>query len=93
MFPFPLNTLIIRNPDLIATDMDGDTVMMSIESGEYYGIGGVGSRVWALLANPASVAQIVQTICAEYEVDDAACEADMLKFVGELFESRLVLPA
>jgi len=36
----PIKTVFVRNPDLIAADMDGDTVMMSIECGEYYGIGG-----------------------------------------------------
>lgn len=32
--------VFVRNPDLIATDMYGDTLMMSIEYGEYYGFGG-----------------------------------------------------
>jgi hypothetical protein len=84
------DTLLIRNPDLIATDMDGDTVMMSIERGEYFGIGGVGSRVWALLAQPVSIAQITTSICAKYEVDAATCQTDMQKFAQELLQSGLV---
>jgi hypothetical protein len=31
-----IKTVFVRNPDLIATDMDGAAVMMSIECGEYY---------------------------------------------------------
>lgn len=73
-----------RNPDLVSTDMDGDTVMMDISHGEYYGIGGVGSRVWDLLASPVSLAEIVKTICDEFDVDEATCQADMERFVGEL---------
>ncbi len=83
-------TSLIRNPDLIATDMDGDTVMMSIERGEYFGIGGVGSRVWELLAQPVSIVQLTDTICAEYEVDAATCQADMDKFAHELLQNGLV---
>ncbi len=83
-------TLVSRTPDLIATDMDGDTVMMSIERGEYFGLGGVGSRVWELLANKISVQQIIDIICAEYEVDEATCEADMLKFTSELLQNQLI---
>lgn len=73
-----------RNPDLIATDMDGDTVMMSIERGEYYGISGVGSRVWELLASPVSMTDIVQTICNEFEVDESTCQADMAHFIEDM---------
>ena len=84
------DALLIRNPDLIATDMDGDTVMMSIERGTYFGIGGVGSRLWVLLAQPISMAQLTQTICSEYEVDAATCQADIAKFTQELLKNGLV---
>jgi hypothetical protein len=78
------------NPDLIAADMDGDKVMMSIERGEYFGISGVGPRVWELLAAPISISKITQVICDEYEVDETTCLADMRTFVEELIKHGLV---
>jgi len=90
MTTLTLNTPITQIPDLVATDMDGDTVMMSIERGEYFGIGGVGSRVWDLLAQPTTLAKITQAICAEYSVDEATCQADMQDFVAELIKNGLV---
>ena len=88
-----LSTAVTRNPRLIAADMDGDTVMMSIESGEYFGLGGVGSRIWELLASPRTLGEIVTTICAEYEVDAATCEADTRRFVSQLLENELAIRA
>lgn len=88
-----LNSCISRKPDLIATDMDGDTVMMSIEHGAYYGVGGVGSRVWELIESPVTVDQIIQTICAEYEVGQVQCQEDMLFFLHELEKNELVTVA
>ncbi len=85
-----VHTLVIRNPDLIATEMDGDTVMMSIERGEYFGLGGVGSRAWELLAQPTCVDAIAQTICNEFEVDLPTATADMQKFVQDLLDHGLV---
>jgi hypothetical protein len=79
-----------RKSDLIATDMDGDTVMMSIERGEYYGIGGVGSRVWVLLQQAVSIDQIVTTVCSEFEVEKTQCQNDMQGFVAELLKMGLV---
>ena len=87
------DALVVRNPRLIAADMDGDTVMMSIESGEYFGLGGVGSRVWELLEKPHSAAQLASAICAQYEVDAATCEADIIRFLDELLANGLAVRA
>ena len=84
-------TTIIRNPRLIAADMDGDTVMMSIESGEYFGLGGVGTRIWELIATPHTLAQLVTAICAEYDVDAATCEADVRRFLDDLLSNGLAV--
>ena len=80
----------IRNPDLIASDMDGDTVMMSIERGEYYGISGVGSRVWELLEQPVTLADIIAIICAEFDIDQTTCQTDMEQFLSELQSLEIV---
>ena len=82
---------ICRNPDLIAADKDGDTVMMSFERGTYFGLGGVGSRIWGLLENPTSMSAIVRAICAEYDVDEQTCTADVQRFVAMMIENELVI--
>lgn len=87
------DTPLLRNPDLIATDMDGDTVMMSMERGEYFGIGGVGSFVWSLLENPVSLNDIVEAICAEFDVDETTCRGDMEHFIAELRQHGLTISA
>jgi hypothetical protein len=87
------DTAVVRNPRLIAADMDGDLVMMSIESGEYFGLGGVGTRVWELIATPHTLAQLTQAICAEYEVDEATCEPDISRFLADLLANGLAVRA
>jgi len=87
------DTAVVRNPKLIAADMDGELVMMSIESGEYFGLGGVGTRVWELIATPRTIAQLAQAICAEYEVDAATCEADISRFLADLLANGLAVRA
>ncbi|QQS53241.1 MAG: PqqD family protein [Candidatus Competibacteraceae bacterium] len=93
MTPVPSSPLLTRNPNLVAADIDGDLVMMSVEQGEYFGITGVGSRVWKLLATPTTVADITRVICAEYAVEEAQCQADMQGFVEELIQLGLVSAA
>ncbi|MGZ8915407.1 MAG: lasso peptide biosynthesis PqqD family chaperone [Methylobacter sp.] len=90
MIDLSINTSLCRHPDLIASPMDGDLVMMSIERGEYFGIGGVGCRIWELLEHTITVHEIIDTLCAEYEIDEATCRTDVLKFAQELLHNELV---
>lgn len=84
------DTPLIRDPDLVAADMDGDLVMMSIDNGEYYGVGGVGPRIWELLESPRTVEQITAAIVEEFEVEADTCREDMLGFIRQLLDMGLV---
>jgi hypothetical protein len=86
------DTRLIRKPDLIASDMDGDLVMMSIDRGEYYGISGVGVRIWALLAAPTSAADIAATLAREFDVDVTTALRDSRAFLAGLLSRGLVTP-
>lgn len=86
-------TLIVRSLDLMAVKIDDDLVMMGIEQGEYYGISGVGSYVWELLAQPVSIEDITRSILANYDVDEKTCQADIQAFIEDLVRLGLVLPA
>ena len=88
-----LTTAVIRKPDVIFTDMDGDVVAINIDKGEYYGIGGIGSRIWVLLENNITIQGIVDAICSEYEVDEETCTSDTIKFINELMENGMVVSA
>ena len=87
-----LNTCLTRDPDLVCAEMDGDLVMMSIENGEYYGIGGVGTRIWELLDQPTTIQQLVETIKSEFDIEEDQCRDDVLSFSEKLFELGLIKP-
>lgn len=93
MTQLSLDLPLIRNPDLIAADMDGETVMMSIERGAYFGLGGIGSRLWDLLEQPTTVTDMAATICEEYSVDSETCMQDIRGFIAEMMENSLVMAA
>jgi hypothetical protein len=50
----------------------------------------LGARIWTLIEQPASVASIRDAIVADYDVDDATCERDILAFLEQMREAGLV---
>jgi len=86
----PNNATYHRNPDLIGASIDDELVMMSVEQGQYYGLGGVGPRVWDLLEEPHTLDQLVDRVLEEFEVERAVCEKDMVGFLEQMEEFGLI---
>lgn len=79
-----------RIDGIVSADMDGERVMMSLDHGSYFGLGGIGGTIWDLLAEPRSVAEIEAYVMAGYEIDAETCRVDVTAFVADLERSGLV---
>lgn len=75
---------------LVAADLDQKKVMMSIESGKYYGLDEIGTRIWELLEKKPAFCELVQELLKEYDVDEAACRRDLLSFLNKLYDQGLI---
>ena len=79
-----------RNKDLLTSNLDEDLVMLSVQTGKYYGVNSVGRRIWELLVLPMSVPQISDELLKEYEVSREQCEQEVLGFLKELEVQQLL---
>jgi hypothetical protein len=79
-----------RNPELLHAAAGDEMVMLSVEAGNYYGLDPIGRRIWDLLDEPARVSDICARLTAEFQVEPEDCEADVLSFLRELAERRIV---
>ena len=85
------NHLISQAEGYIVSDMDGEKVMLSIQSGKYYNLGQVGGDIWDLIKEPVSIEHIVQSLQSIYEVSQTECEEEVLSFLEKLKEEGLIL--
>ena len=85
-----LASQVRQRDDLLAQSLDEDIVMANIESGKYYGLAATGKRIWELLAQPRSVADLCARLLAEFDVSRAACEQETLTFLNELQREGLI---
>ena len=73
----------IRSPDAIFSEIDGEFVALDINKGQCYGMDGIASKIWSMLAEPHSLEEICLALEAVCDVDPKNCRAD----VGELLDS------
>ena len=86
-----LDSIIQRKTDILTSDLDGEKVMMSIEKGEYYGLGKTGTFIWDNIENPIKISTIVDMITKNYNIDKNKCFADIAPFIMDLVEKELIV--
>jgi hypothetical protein len=78
-------------PHIIVREVGDEFVMLDLERGVYYGLQDVAARIWRSLASGQSIAETVDAVLDEYEVDRTQLEQDLTRLVEELREAGLVV--
>ena len=81
------------NPSVIYRELDGEVVLLNLQSGVYYGLDAVGSRVWQLLMQSRGVDEVCAILLDEYDVDTETLRADVDRLVDDLSDKGLVAAA
>ena len=84
------DTWIVQAPHLLTTELDGETVLMSLAQAAYYGLDSTAQRIWDLIAQPQRVANLCETLIAEYAVSRQTCQGQVCAFLTELHKEGLV---
>ena len=78
-------------PDhVIVRQLGDESVMLDMASGYYFGLDPVGARIWQLLSETSSFAEIVERLAQEYDVTPEQAESDLVRFVQELKANGLL---
>lgn len=77
-------------PGVAFTREGGRTILLDPDAGEYFGLDEVGSRIWELLGDGATLAQAVDALEAEYEAPRDVLERDAAALVADLLRMKLL---
>ena len=75
---------------VLATEVDGELVLLEPDSGRYFGLNALGVAVWEELAAADQPAAVVERLLARFEVDRATLEADVAQLIAELERAGLL---
>ena len=81
---------IVVTKDRVSCDLAGETAILNLENGVYYGLNPVGARVWNLIQEPRTFADLRNALLDEYDVDAARLEPDLRSLVAQLAEQGLI---
>ena len=85
-----LDTRVAIPPQVMSRLVGDETVLLDLASGMYFGLDGVGRRIWECLAEGKSLGETAAVIAAEYEVDETRAQADLVAFASDLVQRGLL---
>jgi coenzyme PQQ synthesis protein D (PqqD) len=75
----------VRVPeDVVFRELDGEAVILNLESGMYFGLDEVGTRIWQLLDTHHSLRRTLEALEAEFDAPTERLASDLTDFVDSL---------
>ena len=87
---FNENTVVTIAENQVHSNLDGESVILDLEEGIYYGLDEVGTRIWELIQKPVQIQHVIDAITQEYDVTRERCTADIFNLLADLQEHHLL---
>ncbi len=85
-----LSDKVIVPEQVMARQVGEETVILDLASGTYFGLDPVGARIWQLMTEGRTLAEVCATMLAEYDVTREEIERDVLGLAKELRAKQLI---
>ena len=74
----------------LSQEVNGETVILDLNSESYFGLDEVGTRIWQLLQEHGDIQQTFDIMLKEFDVDEEQLHHDLNDLLGKLEEAGLV---
>ena len=75
---------------VFAQEVDGEMVLLDMNSENYFGLDAVGTDIWQAMQENESLTDVLAVLLDQYEVEEEVLKKDLLDFVEKLQESGLI---
>ena len=82
----------VNSPSVIHEIIDGEAVLVNLETGSYYSIDNVGAVIWEHIENGLSISQIIETVAGRYKGDQSEIDQGIQQLFTQLQKEQLIVP-
>jgi hypothetical protein len=82
--PVALDSTVSPSDDAVFRELEGESVLLNLETGMYYGLDAVGTRTWQLASVDGSLRAVRDALVQEYDAAPDLIERDLLTLADAL---------
>lgn len=88
MVSFDKRFVVPKN--VLVREVDGEAVILNIESERYFGLDDIGTRIWSALTAANSAQEAYETLLKAYDVDPDILRQDLNELIEKLMANGLL---
>jgi coenzyme PQQ synthesis protein D (PqqD) len=77
-------------PGVVSRELEGETVLLNLDTGTYYGLDAVGTDMWRAIRDTATLGDALRAVRFGYDVDEETIRTDFLQLAEELLAKGLL---
>lgn len=82
----------VNTPTVTHETIDGEAVIINLDSGNYYSLVDVGSFIWGLVEKGASASEVQNQVLQTYHGDATEIDRGVQELLAELQQENLIVP-
>lgn len=84
------NRRVRVSPNALHRELQGETVLLQLDTGEYFGLNPVSTRIWQLIVETGDLDAVEDAMLNEFDVERAVLSTDLARIVDDLVARRLI---
>ena len=84
------NFVVTPHPDVQCSVLDGEAVLLNLETGSYFTLNSVGTVAWELFNGERTLTHVHAAICERFDVGEDVARRDLLSLVSHLEQEGLI---
>ena len=86
----PANTYPAKNKNVAWKVLDGEAVVLSLDSGIYFTLNATGTAAWERINGTTSLEEIGRGLCEQFEVTSEQAQRDLFELTQTLLDEGLI---
>ena len=82
--------IVTASSGIETAELDGEAVLLDVNTGRYYGLSSVGAKIMELLGEPVPIHSIIDRLITEYAVERERLSEDIITFLSEMNDRSLI---
>ncbi len=75
---------------VVSRELDGETVLLNLDTGIYFGLDAVGTDMWRAMHSTKALGEAVETVRAQYAADPVVLRDDLLRLAHQMLTKGLL---
>ncbi|MGB9431169.1 MAG: PqqD family protein [Candidatus Acidiferrum sp.] len=91
----PFSDRVVVPAHVLVRHLDGETVLLNLDTEKYFGLDGTGTRMWEIVIHSPSIEAAYGRLSEEFDVEPEVLRNHFADLLGQLVENGLlnVMPA